>query len=105
MFQQYLNYGSKIIFNSALLEKRWFKFELFQQPEDIVDLDQTLVIPSPFHQALVFWCLWQMAVRERQEINSSNFRRLLDNELLSTRDEFDNDFERSQTNGFKVRRN
>jgi len=102
--QEYVNYGSKIIFDTALLEKRWFRFELFQQPEDIVDLDQVLSIPGPFHQALVFWCLWQIAVRERQEIHSMNYRRLLENELISTRDEYDNDFEKSRTNGFKVRR-
>lgn len=101
---EYLNLGNKIVFDTGLLEKRWYKFEVFQQPADVVTLDQVVEIPEPFHQALIYWGQWQIALRERQEIHATNYRRLLDKELLSVRDEYDNDFERSKTNGFKVRR-
>ena len=100
----YLDLGSKIIFDTALLEKRWYKFELFQQPVAITGLDDSLSIPEPFHQVLIFWGMWKISLRERQDILASNYRRLIDSELLSTRDEYDNDFERTKTFNFKVRR-
>lgn len=100
----YLDLGSKIVFNTALLEKRWYKFELFQQPVDITALDATLAIPTPFHQALIFWGMWKISLRERKDILATNYRRLIDNELLATRDEYDNDFERTKTFNFRVRR-
>jgi hypothetical protein len=102
--QYYLNLGSKIIFDTALDEKRWFKFELFQQPAAITTLDESLTIPEPFHQALVFWGMWKISLRNGKDIPAVNYRRLVDNELLSTRDEYDNEFERSKTYGLKIRR-
>jgi hypothetical protein len=101
---QFLFYGDKIIFDTALAEKRWYKFEIFRQPAELTSLDQSLELPPQYHQALVFWCMWKIAMRERQEINMTNYRRLLDKELMSTRDEYDELFERTQTKGFQVRR-
>jgi hypothetical protein len=100
----YMNLGSKIIFDTALNSKRWYRFELFQQPAGITALSDTLSIPEPFHQALVFWIMWKISMRERQEIMMGQYRRLLDTELESIRDENDNAFERSETRGFQVRR-
>lgn len=101
----YLNLGSRVIFDTALNEKRWYKLELFQQPVSLTALDDTFGIPEPFQQAILFWCQWKMSFRERQDaITTSNYRRILDAELMSVRDEYDNNFERSKTFNFKVRR-
>lgn len=102
--QKFLYLGDKIIFDTALAEQRWYKIEIFRQPATLTDLDQGFEIPPPYHQALVFWGMWKISMRERNEINSMNFRRLVDKELLSMRDEYDQLFERTKTFGVRVRR-
>lgn len=102
--EEYQDFGSKIIFDTALDDYRWYRFEYFQQPDDIDDIDTQTELPLPFHQALIYWCQWQIALRERQEIHATNYRRLLDKELMTVRDEYDNEYDRSKTEGFKIRR-
>lgn len=101
---KFLYLGDKIIFDTALAQKRWYKIEIFRQPFKITDLDQGFEIPPPFHQAMIFWCLWKVAMRERNEINMGIYRRSIDKELLAVRDEYDQLFDRSKSYGMKLRK-
>jgi hypothetical protein len=81
----YITQNSTVFFNVPVYEARWYEFEYVELPEELSGEDDEPVIPTPFHEAIVFYATWLHLKKKGENNDAWSFKQDIEDLMENTR--------------------